>query len=59
MISRMELTPAAPGREPESRPGRRAAVLMGLIPLSALIAIAVLWWMAASSAAATGGCGGG
>ncbi|MFZ0048994.1 MAG: hypothetical protein WAL16_24365 [Streptosporangiaceae bacterium] len=46
---------------PVPRPRRawHAAILLGLIPLSVLLALAVWAAMAASSAAATGGCGGG
>jgi uncharacterized membrane protein len=45
------------------QPGRRrkelAWLVMGLVPLSALLAILVLHMMVAASASATGGCGGG
>ena len=46
--------PAAPRRRNELIWG-----LLGMLPLSALLAFVVLQLMAASSAAATGGCGGG
>jgi hypothetical protein len=45
------------------QPGRRrndlARLVVGLVPLSALVAFLVLLMMAAASASATGGCGGG
>ena len=44
-----------------SRPRAREIpyLLLGLLPLSALVVYVVLQVMASSSAAATGGCGGG
>ncbi len=46
---------------PAARPSRKDMLylLLGLLPVSAILVYAVLQVMAASSAAATGGCGGG
>jgi hypothetical protein len=49
------------GERQTSRPSANPIlyVLLGLLPLSALVAYVVLLVMASSAAAATGGCGGG
>ena len=49
------------GERQTSRPSRGKILyfLLGLLPLSALVAYVVLHVMASSGAAATGGCGGG
>ncbi len=44
---------------PLSRPQMLAWTLLGILPLSVLVALIVVNLMAASAANATGGCGGG
>jgi hypothetical protein len=47
------------GVQPARRRKELAWLVVGLVPLSALVAFLVLLMMAAASASATGGCGGG